>query len=290
MKIHELKSKFHSSLQNKYEVGEIQSFFEISAEKIMGYKKFELTIERERDISEEKINELYEVLDRLNSFEPIQYIMGETEFYGLSLKVNKHILIPRPETEELVDWIITNVKNRNSIAIGKSIAHLKLLDIGTGSGCIAIALAKNLPKIEVSALDISEEALKLARQNAKINGVEIDFFQSDILKAKKLPQQYDIMVSNPPYVREEEKNQIHQNVLRFEPELALFVPKEDPLLFYRNICHLAKKCLKPKGELVFEINEYLGKELIELLKMEGFHNMEVKKDIYGKDRMLKCTN
>ena len=163
-----------------------------------------------------------------------------------------------------------------------------ILDIGTGTGCIAISLAKNLPNAKVSALDISKEALKIAEANAKLNKVEVDFFQTDILAAETLPKKYDVIVSNPPYVRELEKKQMQQNVLKYEPHSALYVKDEDPLLFYRAISRLAKNHLNPGGKLFFEINEYLAYEMTELLKAEGFKNIEIKKDIYGKDRMLKC--
>ena len=169
-----------------------------------------------------------------------------------------------------------------------TINNQQFLDIGTGSGCIAISLAKNLPNTKISALDISEEALKIAEANAKLNKVEVDFFQTDILAAETLPKQYDVIVSNPPYVRELEKKQMQQNVLKYEPHSALYVKDEDPLLFYRAISRLAKNHLNPNGKLFFEINEYLAYEMTELLKAEGFKNIEIKKDIYGKDRMLKC--
>lgn len=221
---------------------------------------------------------------RLKIHEPIQYIIGETEFYGLPFKVNKHTLIPRPETEELVEWIYSEFSNQQS-----TINNQQFLDIGTGSGCIAISLAKYLPNSKVSALDISEEALKIARENAETNKVEVDFFQKDILAAETLPKKYDVIISNPPYVRELEKKQMQQNVLKHEPESALYVGNEDPLLFYRTISHLAKKHLNPEGKLFFEINEYLADELTALLEDEGFKNIQVKKDIFGKDRMIKCS-
>ena len=181
---------------------------------------------------------------RLKIHEPIQYIIGETEFYGLPFKVNKHTLIPRPETEELVEWIYSEFSNQQS-----TINQQQFLDIGTGSGCIAISLAKYLPNSKVSALDIFEEALKIAQQNAEMNKVKIDFFQKDILAAETLPKKYDVIISNPPYVRELEKKQMQQNVLKHEPESALYVGNEDPLLFYRTISRLAKNHLNPNGKL-----------------------------------------
>ncbi len=280
MNLSEIKDHFKKELSGIYPTEEIQSFFEILSEKYLGLKKIEVVLYSGMKISEDDSEKFQNALYRLKKHEPIQYIIGETEFYGLPFKVNKHTLIPRPETEELVNWIL----NGSDFKIQDS----ELLDIGTGSGCIAISLAKNLQNMQVSALDISEEALKIAMENAALNNVNINFFQTDILKTRNLPMCYDIIVSNPPYVRELEKNEMQKNVLDFEPALALFVENEDPLLFYRKISQLAKNHLKPYGKLFFEINEYLSNELISLLKSEGFQNIEIKKDIFGKDRMLKC--
>jgi release factor glutamine methyltransferase len=225
----------------------------------------------------------------LKNQRPIQYILGETTFYGLSFLVNENTLIPRPETEELVELIIesTNYELRNT--------KLKVLDIGTGSGCIAISLAKHLPTSEVYAIDVSEEALVTAKKNAELNKVAIDFISTNILDVVTLSavagldKQFDIIVSNPPYVRNLEKSEIKPNVLEYEPHLALFVDDIDPLLFYRKIAELAIKNLNPNGKLYFEINQYLGKETIKLLEDFGFRNVELKKDIYGNDRMLRAT-
>ncbi len=186
----------------------------------------------ENKISAEDSENFQKALLRLKDHEPIQYILGETEFYGLPFKVNNHTLIPRPETEELVSWILDNSEFK--------FQDSELLDIGTGSGCIAISLAKNLSNSKISALDVSEEALKIAKQNATLNKVGVEFFQTDILKIKTLPKQYNVIVSNPPYVRELEKKQMQQNVLKYEPDSALYVKDEDPLLFYRTISQLAK--------------------------------------------------
>lgn len=284
MKIAALKSNFKTALSELYPSEEIQSFFNILSEKYLHLSRIEIALNPEIEISEETSTKFNEALLRLKNHEPIQYIIGETEFYGLPFKVNKHTLIPRPETEELVDWILSEQKR-----ITHNSQPITILDIGTGSGCIAISLSKNLDNSEVSALDISEEALKIAKENAAMNNVEIEFFQADILKTKKLPKQYDVIVSNPPYVRELEKKQMQQNVLNHEPDSALFVENDDPLLFYRMISQLAKNHLKQNGKLFFEINEYLANELTSLLKNEGFKNIEVKKDIFGKDRMLKCS-
>ncbi|MEZ4882599.1 MAG: peptide chain release factor N(5)-glutamine methyltransferase [Flavobacteriaceae bacterium] len=281
MILKELRTSFKIALSGLYPSEEIQSFFNILSEKYLNLSRIEIALNPERVISEEVSEKYQKALLRLKNYEPVQYIIGETEFYGLPFKVNKHTLIPRPETEELVEWIMDTSEFR--------IQDFGLLDIGTGSGCIAISLAKNLPDSKISALDISDGALKIARKNAEMNKVEVDFFQTDILNTKTLPKKYDVIVSNPPYVRELEKKQMRQNVLNYEPDSALYVKNDDPLLFYRVISQLAKKHLQPNGKLFFEINEYLADELTELLKSEDFKNIEVKKDIFGKNRMIKCN-
>ncbi len=289
MKLKDLNIKFVDGLKDLYPKEEIGSFFNLLSEYYLSFSRFQVSQNSNFELTSSTSNKFNDAENRLKNFEPIQYILGETEFYGLKFNVNKHTLIPRPETEELVEWIL-NISNQKKINLPISDNNLPtLLDIGTGSGCIAISLAKNLPNYNVSALDISEEALTIARNNAQLNIVEIGFFQTDILKTKSLPRQFDIIVSNPPYVRELEKELMQKNVLDFEPSTALFVENENPLVFYSAISQLAKTHLKPNGILFFEINEYLGKDLIELLKTEGFRKIEIKKDIYGKDRMLKCS-
>ncbi len=284
MTLKELKTDFKKSLTGLYPWEEIQSFFNILSESYLNFSRIEIALNPEKEISKEAAEKFQKALFRLKNNEPIQYIIGETEFYGLLFKVNKHTLIPRPETEELVEWIVLDQK-----PIIRNSQLTTILDIGTGSGCIAISLAKNFPNSKISALDISEEALKIARENAEMNEVEVEFFQTDILNVEILPKQFDIILSNPPYVRELEKKEMQQNVLKFEPDSALFVKDEDSLLFYRAISQLAKTHLKPNGKLFFEINEYLANELIQLLKSEDFQDIEVKKDIFGKYRMLKCS-
>ena len=284
MNLAALKTNFTSNLSGLYPSEEIQSFFNILSEKQLNLSRIEIALNPDRGISEEDFEKFQQALFRLKNHEPIQYIIGETEFFWLLFKVNKYTLIPRPETEELVEYIISEQK-----LITHNSQPITILDIGTGSGCIAISLAKNLSNAEVSALDISKGALKIAKKNAELNKVVIEFLQADILKTETLPKQYDLIVSNPPYVRELEKKQMQQNVLKYEPDSALYVKDEDPLLFYRAISQLAKKHLKSNGKLFFEINEYLADELTALLKNEGFQNIEVKKDIFGKDRMIKVS-
>jgi len=230
------------------------------------------------DSSEKIIN----ALELLKQQKPIQYIIGETEFYGLPFKVNESVLIPRPETEELVEWVLKHADSNESINI---------LDIGTGSGCIAISLAKNLPNAKVYALDVSAKALKTAKKNADLNEVNVEFIEVDILKngdgVLGADVKFDIIVSNPPYVREQEKDMMKPNVLENEPHLALFVKDENPLLFYEAITKYASKNLARVGQLFFEINEYLGSDMITLLQDNNFRNIESKQDIFKKDRMIK---
>ena len=282
MTLKELKTQFSKELSGVYPSEEVQSFFTLLSEFILNYTRLDTVLKASEIISEENQQQFLEAIRRLKQFEPIQYIIGATEFYGLPFKVTPATLIPRPETEELVQWILEEylAESQNQ--------SLHFLDIGTGSGCIAIALAKNLPSIKISALDISKPALQVAQENAQNNQAAVTFFELDILKASALPETYNLIVSNPPYVRELEKKMMQPNVLSFEPESALFVSNVDPLLFYRKIAELAKQHLTPNGLLFFEINEYLGKELIELLLSIGFSEITVKKDIFNKDRMLSC--
>ncbi len=284
MNISELKTHFKTQLSGVYPSEEIQSFFNILSESLLNISAVESVLNPEKTIAEAAVIAFQDAVNRLLSNEPIQYILGETAFYGLPFKVNKHTLIPRPETEELVSWILSEINNSNL-----PIDSARILDIGTGSGCIAVSLAKNIATSEVYGMDISEEALTIARENAILNSVKVTFLQADVLGLRGLEGQYDVIVSNPPYVRELEKQLMHENVLKHEPNQALYVSDDDPLVFYRKIAQLAKKHLKPNGKLFFEINEYLGKEMISLLKSEGFNTVELKKDIYGKDRMLKCS-
>ncbi|MFC6859414.1 peptide chain release factor N(5)-glutamine methyltransferase, partial [Zunongwangia atlantica 22II14-10F7] len=242
--------------------------------------RLQMALEPNKELSEAEIGDFEQALEKLASFEPIQYIIGETEFFSLNFKVAPGVLIPRPETEELVQWILDEVSLQQK-------SDLKILDIGTGSGCIPISLKKHLPKAQISAIDISEEALKIAKINAEQNEVSVDFIQQDILSAEKLPQQFDIIVSNPPYVRELEKAEMQQNVLQHEPETALYVKDENPLLFYKKITKLAQEGLAKNGMLFFEINQYLGEETKAMVEDHGF-NAELRKDMFGNFRMLKA--
>jgi len=277
MRIREYRNQFIQTLAPIYDLDEAESFFYLVLEDKKQLKRIDLALNPETQFSESEIAQWNEILEKLKQYIPVQYILGKTHFYGLEFEVNENVLIPRPETEELVDWIISN--NSKS-------GNLQILDIGTGSGCIAISIAKNLPESNVFAVDVSEKALATAEKNAQNNDVNVRFLRKDILKTEDLEQQFDIIVSNPPYVRNLEKEEIKQNVLEHEPHLALFVDDHDALVFYRKIAELAQKNLAPNGQLYFEINQYLGKEMMDLLEEKGFRQMELRKDIYGNHRMV----
>ncbi len=293
MLLKEFRNHFNKQLSEVFPETEIDTFFFLLIEKELDLQRIDLALNHELSIPDEKFKHLYNALTRLKNQEPIQYILEETEFFGLPFKVNKNTLIPRPETEELVAWIISDFINKDQISI---------LEIGTGTGCIPVSLAKNLPNATITSIDISSEALKIAKQNAEINEVNINFIECDVLNienlnfiannkitSSKTPRndiQFDIIVSNPPYVRELEKEEIQPNVLENEPHLALFVDDLNPLIFYKKIAELAKKHLTKNGVLYFEINQYLGEETLEMLSEKGFSS-ELKKDIFDNDRMTK---
>ena len=284
MQILKFKTTFFSGLAETYPKTEIQSFFNILVEFRLKLSRIDVALNSDYEINTLDLNFLQKALIDLKKHKPIQYITGETEFYNLPFKVNEHVLIPRPETEELVDWIVADSK------LETQHSKLNMLDIGTGSGCIPISLAKNLPNTKVSAIDISLEALKTAEINAQLNNVDIHFIEKNILNTNSLSEVYDVIISNPPYVRELEKDEMQKNVLDNEPHLALFVENNNPLLFYDKIADLAKSHLTKNGHLYLEINQYLGKETADLLNAKGFKNIELRKDIFGSDRMIKATN
>lgn len=282
MLIKNYRTHFIQELTPIYDALEADSFFYLVLEQQHQMKRIDLALQPESTFSEEQISEWNVILKQLQQEIPIQYILGSTSFYGLDFEVNENVLIPRPETEELVDWIITNLKIQQS-------KDPTILDIGTGSGCIAISLAKNILTAPVFALDVSEKALTTAQKNAQHNEVDVTFMHQSILEIEDLNQQFDIIVSNPPYVRNLEKAEIKKNVLAHEPHLALFVEDDDALIFYKKIATLAQKNLKENGQLFFEINQYLGKEMIGLLASIGFQDIELRQDIYGNDRMIRAV-
>ena len=274
---------FKNELTAIYPLTEINSIIEIVFEHVLGFSKTDLLFNAERSFTEVELENLQNILTRLKNNEPVQYVLGRTVFFDLDFNVKPGVLIPRQETEELVDWIIKDAAK----AIG-----LNVLDVGTGSGCIAISLATNLNQANVSAYDISEIALEIAQSNAKLNKLELNFQKKDILTQQQTTeyQKRDIIVSNPPYVLEKERNLMEKNVLDFEPKLALFVENDDPLLFYKAIVNYSKLNLKKGGKLYFEINEAYGNEIMKLMTDEGFKDIELRKDLSGKDRMVCGTN
>jgi release factor glutamine methyltransferase len=274
-----LKQDFFKVLQPIYERGEISNFFKWLAEDLLDLKTHELLLKSEANLDSKKLVDFKKAQSRLEGQEPIQYILGYTEFFGLRFKVNTSVLIPRPETEELVEWILEDQKVSRS--------QLSILDLGTGSGCISIALAKHLPQAKFKALDISAEALKLAELNSKDNTTKIEFVQTDLLTLEHLPENIDIVVSNPPYVKFNEQAQMQDNVLKNEPHLALFVKDSDPLIFYRRIAELTSKMAK-RPLVYVEINQYLAEETRQLFKSFGFKSLELRKDFRGNYRMLKA--
>ena len=281
MELKEIKNIFHKELNELYPKEEIDSFFFLMIDHYLHLERFVLALQPDLVLSKEEEQPLFEGLTALAKQEPIQHILGVTTFMDMDFKVNEDVLIPRPETEELVRWIVEDVKT------GEPNKPLKILDIGTGSGCLAISLAVHLPAAKVFAIDISDKALTVAKQNSENLKADVTFIEADILNTEVLEQDFDIIVSNPPYVRMLEKEEMQQNVLGFEPHLALFVENDDPLIFYNKITSLAVTHLRQEGRLYFEINQYLGKEMQQLLEEYHFKNIELRKDMFGNDRMIK---
>lgn len=277
MQIKSYQNRFKEVLSPLYDEMEAEQLFLIALEEIEGKSRIDLVMNP--DLQTDKLAIWDEVLADLQQEKPIQYIFGRAYFYGLTFNVNENTLIPRPETEELVEWII------NSVEADKPI---RILDIGTGSGCIGITLAKELPNAQVTLMDVSPKALEMATRNAKENGVEVQAILQDVLALEQLPAQYDVIVSNPPYVRNLEKVEIKKNVLDYEPHLALFVEDDDALIFYRKIATLANDNLQEGGMLFYEINQYLGAETVALFESLLFTAIELRKDMVGNDRMIKA--
>ena len=306
MLLKEIKRVFQSELSPAYPRSEIDSFFYLLIEHYLNFERFILALEPNLNLTKLEEQPLFEALTQLQQHIPVQYIIGTAYFMELDFIVNKHVLIPRPETEELVRWIIEEVntstaeklsKNADASQLSKSNdpakePTLKIIDIGTGSGCIAVSLAKYLANTKVFAIDISQDALKVARANALKHQSQIDFFQKDILledalSNAPLAQKYDVIVSNPPYVREQEKDKMQANVLDYEPGIALFVPDKHPLKYYNAIIELAKIHLAPGGWLYLEINQYLSEEMKKLFQKHNFINTQLRKDLFGNDRMMR---
>lgn len=276
MNLSRLLQHFKGELKDVYEEEEVKSIFSIIVEHLLQLRRSQLMVNWEKEPEPAVLNSFLSVLEGLKAHKPIQYLLGEAFFYGSVFRVNEAVLIPRPETEELVDWIL------EMPAIATAV-----IDFGTGSGCIAISLKKHLEDASVTAVDISEEALRIASENARINQTEVNFIHADILTFQSAAK-FDIIVSNPPYITERERAAMAQNVLAHEPHLALFVTNERPLLFYEAVADFALRNLKENGSLFFEINEYLAKETIQMLKDKSFVSIELRKDMQGKDRMIRA--
>ncbi|MBN2213892.1 MAG: peptide chain release factor N(5)-glutamine methyltransferase [Bacteroidales bacterium] len=278
--IADLSENIRKSLSGFYPEGEVEQFVFLILNHLLNYSKIDIHLKAHVPVSDEIFQQACLITSQLKDFQPIQYIIGETEFYGLRMFLNQNVFIPRQETEELVQWII----NENGYS------HLKILDIGTGSGCIAVTLARFIEDSRVDALDISVQALEVAEKNAFMNGVKVNFMQYDILGDEDFPHdiRYDIIVSNPPYVRISEKHMAGRNVAGFEPHAAIFVDDEDPLIYYEAIADFGRRCLMKGGHIYFEINEALGKEVMALLHDYHYSEILLRKDINNKDRMIKA--
>ena len=287
MTIREANRQLASQLQAIYDQREALNISDWVMESLTGKKKTERTINQESKLSLEQTRQLRIITDRLLQHEPVQYVLNEAWFYNLKFTVDKNVLIPRPETEELVEWILLSIGNRQW-PIGKNI---RILDVGTGSGCIPIALRKNLSsEFEVWACDINDQVLTVARKNADDLSALVDFVAMDFLDAaqrKQLPH-VDLIVSNPPYIPLRDKGQMKGNVTRYEPGIALFVPDEDPLIFYKAIADFGKEKLHENGQIFVEIHESLGASVVQLFRSNGYSEVELKKDMQGKDRMVSA--
>jgi len=280
MTVNHLSRFIRNDLQGFYPDREIQQFIVIIFEHLLKYTKIDIHLKGNEPISDEIFQQTNDIVLQLKQYRPIQYITGRAHFYNMYFIVNGQVLIPRQETEELVKWIIDDHSGKK----------VRILDIGTGSGCIAISLAKTLNNAMVEAVDVSPEALSVALKNSVLNEVTINFIKADMLIRQFAPfEKYDIVVSNPPYVRKSERNMMGKNVPGHEPSIALFVSDEDALIFYRVISEFGLKFLKPGGYLYFEINEAFGNEVTALLKQAGYNNVTLRKDINGKDRMVKAV-
>lgn len=274
-----IKTDFETILTSIYGKNETESLFYIVVYHFYKLNRIDVSLQPTFKITETEVLQWRKIIKALQEQQPIQYILRETFFFGLKFKVTPATLIPRQETEELVNWILQTINKEQKN---------KIIDIGTGSGCIAISIKKNAPKVTMYALDVAAQALDVAKENAQNNEVTITFLHTDILTIHSLNKKYNVIVSNPPYVRDLEKKEIQKNVINYEPHSALFVPDNNPLLFYKKIAELAQENLVNKGWLFFEINQYLAKETKELLASLGFINIEIKKDLFGNYRMIKC--
>ncbi len=278
MTLNQVKSLYQEQLKPLYPENEIHSILQIVCEDLLNWSRSDFMIKDREELSHIQEEILQKSLRELRTSKPVQYITGKAHFYGHEFTVNKHTLIPRQETEELVDMIIKDHKAES---------YLNIIDIGTGTGCIGLSIKAEKPDSMVTLMDVSNDALAIAQSNANHLKTPVKTILQDVLALDELPEKYDIIVSNPPYVRNMEKEEIHSNVLEHEPHLALFVEDHDPLIFYSKILKLAQKALKPEGTLYLEINQYLPEEMKALATELGFQS-EVYKDLNGNYRMMKC--
>lgn len=278
--MHPVYHEIKKMLAGYYPDAEASALVKMLLVEVLHFSTLELFGGKDKEVFKKDLDVLYEMSRRLQNREPIQYIIGRETFCGMPFVVNRHVLIPRPETQDLVEWIAEEDQQTNPC---------RLLDMGTGSGCIAISLAKKLPHVQVEAWDISGEALQVARQNALNNQVKVDFHQQDILSASPGIAEWNVIVSNPPYITNKEKAEMEANVLNWEPHTALFVPDHDPLLFYRKIAQLGMSMLVNGGALYFEINRAYGAETIAMLQALGYENIIIRKDRFNNERMIKAT-
>lgn len=267
-------------LSAHYPIPELEAIIHRTFQELMGYNRIDVMMRSEEELMPDVLERFGEVIDRLLDYEPLQYIFGHADFYGLDLTLTPNVLIPRPETEELVHWVIHEQVDRNG---------MRVLDIGTGSGCIALAIKSHFPESEVTGIDVSSEALMVARENAAHNELVVDFKHCNILNMPGNLGSFDLIVSNPPYVTREQMRYMHSNVLHHEPHLALFVEDNDALKFYKAIGHFSQKYLRPDGALYLEVNEDLAADTADLLKTFNFTHTSIKKDLNGKFRMVKAT-
>ena len=280
MSLQDTKQAIKHQLGNLYDAIEMNSMVNIIIEEVTGWDALHQNIHKNDALESSQIEQLDHFVEQLLNGKPLQYIIQKAWFLGKAYFVNEGVLIPRPETEELVEWIIEYAQIINK--------PLSILDIGTGSGCIPISLKLAIPNAHITAIDISKEALAIAEQNAASYHTEIEWIAQDILQTKQLKDRYDIMVSNPPYIPLREKLAMQKQVADHEPEIALFVPDQFPLIFYSKIAHIGKSALKPNGQLFFEIHYDQGEAIIALLDEMGYH-AELRQDIFGKDRMVRAS-
>ncbi len=278
MTISDFIQDFKSQLHNQYSEGEIDQFINLIFEDLLNYSRLDISLKKSEELSLEIIAKLNDFVAKLKSNQPIQYILGYSWFAGMKLKVSPAVLIPRQETEELVDWIVKE----------NTIQSPNVIDICSGSGCIGLALKKLIPTSIVKGIDISPAAIKLSRENSESLQLKVDFIELDILSDVPLLSEVDIIVSNPPYVRNSEAELMKANVLEHEPHLALFVSDTDPLIFYKRLAKIAKKSLKSGGKIYLEINENLSKETAEILELQGFHDISIRKDLNDRFRMIRA--